>query len=603
MLCSACFACASGARAASITGIADENANTWSAPDWAAFAATGVKQLRHQVPWNIFENASEVTKLKEWLAVAESHGAEVMIAFRHSAGAYPAAATYLNAVDRFRQDFPNIQYFSAWNEPNHNPKEASGSSPYNAPEVAAGYWVNMNFVCHLAEFTHSCTVVGGDFLDQSGLKSYMERYEAALAESHVSPAKWSIHPYGAVEKGNWAAGSVIHDEFMPLTEGKPIWLTEVGGMVCKTDTGLVGGSYKAAEAAQNTSAKNLLALIGYEGGRVERTYYYTLAGGGSTCPASGSGGTWDSALLTAAQTPRPAYVTLFPNALNPTSGSSWTVRDAIHGEQSIYYVNSSGSISEWIWTGERWINTAPIGGSVRTGTNPAVVRDPISGEQFVYYVDAEGGISLLRWSGKEPWEAERVGGSVAAGTSPTVVRNAATGEQSIYYVNTGGSVTELWGSGRPPWGSATIGGSVRTGASPTAILDPITGDQDVYYPNSEGGMSQLVWMPPEWKSYNLGGSPQAATAPTVIRDPASGEQSLYYSSTDGSVHELIWTGKLPWIDARIGGSVRSGTSPTAVRDPISTDQDVYYVNGEGKISQLLWMPPEWKSYSLPGSSV
>lgn len=40
------------AQAVPITGIADENLEEWGAATWSAFNATGIKQVRHIVPWD-----------------------------------------------------------------------------------------------------------------------------------------------------------------------------------------------------------------------------------------------------------------------------------------------------------------------------------------------------------------------------------------------------------------------------------------------------------------------------------------------------------------------------------------------------------------------
>jgi hypothetical protein len=338
------------AQAGPITGIADENLEDWSPGIWSSFNATGVNQVRHIVPWNVAMggpvHAADLAETENWINAAQAKGLQILISFRYEyctdqtkaelesegrtcPGALPpSAAEYLTAVGRFREKFPQIATYTAWNEPNHThaSKYAPGqdANPAKFPWLAAAYWINLNFVCNLPKYGPSCTVIGGDFLDPNGngeaFKSYINSYKATLAESGVSPSTWAIHPYTAAETGNWG---LVDTKFMNLTENKPVWFTEVGGMVCRPGQvgqsgGLTAATLQASEEFQNNSTKNLINGINARP-RVQRTYYYSLSGGDSAwaCPQQPSGRyIWDSALLSG-ETPRPAYYTAFPNIKPP----------------------------------------------------------------------------------------------------------------------------------------------------------------------------------------------------------------------------------------------------------------------------------------------
>jgi hypothetical protein len=340
----ACLALAAPVQSATINGIADENLGTWSVSNWNAFQATGVKKVRHIVPWDtaLPGRAAELQEATVWISAAESKGLEVLISFNYNgctdnpksqldqegktcAAIPPTAAEYLDAVAKFREKFPQIKTYTAWNEPNHH--HASTYSPGNSanpssmPHLAAAYWVNLNFVCHLAKYGSNCSVIGGDFLDPNGngeaFKSYLTTYKATLAESGVSPSTWAIHPYTAAESGNWG---LVDSKFMAATESKPVWFTEVGGMICKVGTngGLTGSDLQGAENFQIQSVKNLLAGIDARP-RVQRAYYYSFTGGTSpaTCPGP-NGYRWDSALFSG-DVPRRAHYTAFPGAASPAN--------------------------------------------------------------------------------------------------------------------------------------------------------------------------------------------------------------------------------------------------------------------------------------------
>ncbi|HET6998081.1 MAG TPA: fibronectin type III domain-containing protein, partial [Solirubrobacterales bacterium] len=310
---------ASQARATQITGFADENVGTWSAPTWTAFNNTGVKQVRHIVAWNVAYNPGDLATLHAWVNTAQAHGLSVLISFNHNGATPPGVTDYRNAIIKFREEFPGISEYTAWNEPNHHPSSAPNSNPADLPSLAAAYWFELDRQCHLPKYGPNCTVAAGDFLDSNDVGNfaeYIDQYKAKLASYGVSPSVWAIHPYGAVASGNWNA---LNATFLPRTENKPIWFTEVGAMVCKAGSGLVAPNFPAAEASQNVDAGRLLSLINYVGGRVHRTYYYFLsATNGTQAPCPG----FDSGLLGANETIRPAFLTLFPNAVLPPFAST-----------------------------------------------------------------------------------------------------------------------------------------------------------------------------------------------------------------------------------------------------------------------------------------
>ena len=320
----ACFAAlwAASAQAAQITGIADENLGHWSPATWSAFEATGVKQVRHIVAWNVaVGHAQELSEAKQWIEQAEAHHLEVLISFNYNYSEKakpPLASAYKAAVEAFRIDFPSVSTYTAWNEPNHKVTKYPDSNPYTEEQatLAAEYWLELNTLCHEARLAGTCTVVGGDFsdgpaTDLTTFNKYMEAYRARLKKA--GPPIWAIHPYSAIKPaGSW---SVVAEGFAPKTENKPIWFTEVGAMACDPKNG--------PQTTQNEGAGNLLALMAYmsEGGRkLEKTYYYAFsqANGGAINCVPGTDGTYqqDSELL-ANEIARPAYHTLFPSVPAP----------------------------------------------------------------------------------------------------------------------------------------------------------------------------------------------------------------------------------------------------------------------------------------------
>jgi hypothetical protein len=322
---------------ATTLGIADEDIDEWSDPTWAIFDATGVKQVRHIVPWNAAlrdgagnpVNPNDLWEAHRWINAAKSRHLEILISFGIAPAAFPAVSQYREAVVAFRKEFPEIVTFTAWNEPNLPDPTYPDRVPSSNPARAAEYWVTLNQVCHDPSTGSPCFVVGGDFSDYSGMGKYMDEYKARLAQSGVSPAIWAMHPYSVLRTGKWAGFNEI---FLPRTEGKPIWFTEVGGKVCDpTNGGLIDGSYPAAEANQFRSAQTLIDLIRYYNSRLDHVYYYALsAPGGRQHPCEPGNMAFDSTLLGKEETPRPAFRVIFPGVLQApgaqTGGSSKVLR-------------------------------------------------------------------------------------------------------------------------------------------------------------------------------------------------------------------------------------------------------------------------------------
>ena len=333
------------AQAVQITGIADENLEEWGGATWSAFNATGIKQVRHIIPWDTAYRPAALQEAAAWINTAESHGLRVMISFGHNEQLAPAPHEYLHAVAAFRALFPQVKDYTAWNEPNHRPDGYPEAKP--AAHVAAGYWVNLNFLCTHPHFGPPCTVAAGDFLDpnQSGedLEKYIEKYKETLAEAGVSPSVWAIHPYKAAETNDWEK---IEKYFLPHTEGKPIWFTEVGGLVCRKNKGYSQNNLAESLALQQQSVINLMNKAMPA---VQRTYYYAMSArhdGGFACEP---GNYQEDPALLHGGVPRPAYYTLFPWTQGGGGGGTPTYDFSGDGKSDIIARKPDGSL--WMYRG------------------------------------------------------------------------------------------------------------------------------------------------------------------------------------------------------------------------------------------------------------
>jgi hypothetical protein len=314
---------ASSASAVGINGISDENVGEWKPYSWAALENTGVKLVRKIVPWDVALNAGSLAALHSWVSTVESGtGIQVLISFNHVANTTPPPiASYSQAITQFRQEFPQIGAYTAWNEPNHFPSDPathnSNPSKLEQAPLAAEYWIALHNQCQAAP---ACTVAAGDFNEAgspTNFTDYVNAYKSRIAQSGLTPPVWAYHPYSAINDGSF---NFVLNTFLPLIPAdKPIWFTEAGGYVCVPGAGYVGGSYATALSHQEQAAQNYVNLVNQVGGRVHRAYYYFFSpkeAGQIACPG-GSASKMDTGLLDGNGFARPAFKKVFAHAVLP----------------------------------------------------------------------------------------------------------------------------------------------------------------------------------------------------------------------------------------------------------------------------------------------
>jgi hypothetical protein len=315
-----CLASSPLAHGTGLTGLSDQHLQDWAPATgtYAATVASRLPQARYTTAWDVALHADDVPcavacqrfdELTRWIAAASELGKRVVVSFDHAPGCDHAApgcppptpAAYARAVRAFRERFPTVSEFTAWNEPNHHMRGTDGvdSNPASDPARAAAYWNVLDGACSVPSATGgTCLVAAGDVLDGPGSKvgAYTRAYERALA---APPRVWAVHPYTAVNRGDRTGLGA----FMAATGAAPVWFTEVGAYRCVADT-----SY--GDGGQNVAANRLVSVMSAFAWRVTRTYYYQLR--------DTSGCVFDSGLLApAGDVPRPALATLLPDAAAP----------------------------------------------------------------------------------------------------------------------------------------------------------------------------------------------------------------------------------------------------------------------------------------------
>jgi hypothetical protein len=524
----ALVALASPAGATPITGIADENIAGWSPATWTIFNATGVKQVRHTVPWNVADgnHAGELQATTNWINQAKARGLQILISFRVNWGeniAPPTSEEYLGAVYKFRQLFPWITTYTAWNEPNHQYSSIPNANTNGNPKLAAQYWVALNSICHSTNFPSTCTVIAGDFLEPrpehaaNFKENFVIPYKQWIASTGGSPTAWAIHPYTATETGNW---SVFTNTFKPLTENKPIWFTEVGGMVCKSNTGYTAGTLSASLQFANGAAAN---LVQFSDAKVARTYYYALSEDQDqehACPG------FDSTLLGANSVPRPAFDTVFPAANIPADFSGDRKGDVLaaapDGSMWMYRGNGAG----WWITG----NGEQVGNGW-TGFDILLAHGDFSGDRLADVIarKPDGTLSLYRGNGSGGWVTGN-GMSLGGGWNQynmLVAPGDFTGDSKADLIGRKPDGT-LWlyrGNGKGGW----ITGSAEFLNEGWHIFDLILGSYDF----SGDGQPDLIARKPDGALYLYRGNGQGGFIPGGYGVIGSGWNSFNALMTAG----------------------------------------------------------------------
>lgn len=229
------------------------------------FAALGVTRVRLNVPFDAVlrakgaticgpKNTAELPKINAWFkAITAASGAfryEPLISFEHTTerrnntkdkepkDCRPTVRQYLKHVDAFRRKFPEVQNFTAWNEPNNSTQPFYG---YANADKAGRLWRALDEHLHqdpagpAGPLCAACKVAAGDLLDATQSAAYIKRYKDGAfrdAPARKSPRFWAYHTYYA--GSHHATDKLAYFlKATKVTSGKQpyVWLTEQGGVL------------------------------------------------------------------------------------------------------------------------------------------------------------------------------------------------------------------------------------------------------------------------------------------------------------------------------------------------------------------------------------
>jgi hypothetical protein len=256
---------AAGAHAKVAIGIADQKADMFDDP---RFAALGVVHVRKTVPWDVLKHTKLRRDLDLWMAGANATGAHPLLTFDRSPtrkSYNPSPKEFATQFKKLRTRYGGLREVAVWNEANINKR----------PDIVAKWWLALSKACR------SCTVLGADLLDRGNIDSWAKRF---VRTAKRTPKVWGLHNYEDANKLSTKGTRKI----LKGVTGR-IWFTETGGVVARNNKSTVRFPTSPQRAAQVT--KFVFDRLARLSPRVERVYLYHWNVGQE------DGMTWDSALV------------------------------------------------------------------------------------------------------------------------------------------------------------------------------------------------------------------------------------------------------------------------------------------------------------------
>jgi hypothetical protein len=265
-----------------LVGIGEQQPYMFADP---RFHALGIRYARLSIGWNALESRAEASALATWLRAARADGVRPLISFEHSWIAHrhrrlPSAAQLAGQFRALHARYPWVTDFATWNEANY-----CGQPTCHSPALVAGYYRQLRRICP------TCNVLGAEVLDVPGMVAWVRGFRRALG---YEPGIWGLHNYIGANRLQTASTLAL----LRATSGQ-IWFTETGGVVACHNHSTRDFPESPARAAAVT--RFVFASLARLSGRIARVYLYQW-NAGTRRPQP-----WDSALIGAHGTPRPAF--------------------------------------------------------------------------------------------------------------------------------------------------------------------------------------------------------------------------------------------------------------------------------------------------------
>jgi hypothetical protein len=279
----AALAAAPAAHAAVTVGIADQKPAMFTD---TRFTDMGIQHARVQVPWDVFSHPAQLIELDRWLTAAQAAGVEPLISYGHSRTerrSLPSPSRFKYEFRRFRERYPWVDTFAAWNEANH-----CGEPTCHRPRLVGAYWKALVRECS------SCTILAAELLDMPNMVSWVRAFRRYVGRE---PRIWGLHNY--VDMNRFRTSGTRR--LLRAVKGD-VWLTEVGGLVYRRNRPRTGRNQVRLRESPSHAARAtewLVEKLLPMSSRLDRVYFYHW-------DASTLRDTWDSAFVTPGGRSRPA---------------------------------------------------------------------------------------------------------------------------------------------------------------------------------------------------------------------------------------------------------------------------------------------------------
>jgi hypothetical protein len=269
------------ARSFPVIGFGEQRPGIFDNHHWNEL---GLRDVRLLVGWDALRYKWQRREIDHWMDEARQSNARVLVAFSRSRAPWrrkmlPTPKQYEAQFLRFRQRYPEVEQFIAWNEANH-----CSQPTCHRPDRAAQYFDVIADACSY------CAVVAADVLDTTDMVDWLKAFRR---HARNTPKIWGLHNYIDANRFRTSGTRAM----LKAVRGT-IWFTETGGLVRRKKTSPIKFPDSPTHAAKATRwlFDKLIPLSP----RIRRVYLYHWQ-------TQGPEATWDSAVLDPRGRPRPAF--------------------------------------------------------------------------------------------------------------------------------------------------------------------------------------------------------------------------------------------------------------------------------------------------------
>lgn len=265
-----------------VVGIADQKPEVFYDQ---RFRELGLTDSHLVVPWDSMKRRWQVKEIDSWIDAARSAGIEQpLIAFDRSRvrrDQKPTKKQYMQQFKKFRDRWPDLRYFTVWNEPNLWHQPVAGLK-------------NVKFIAKLYRAVkrdcRRCTVLPAELIDTPSMGKWVDKFEDVLGRS---PEAYGIHNYRDVNRRE----TKTTKRLLRATKAD-VWITETGGIVGR-EKGARAGDFPQTPNNAKKATRFLMREMPKLSPRIKRIYVYHWS-------ADKKGKEWDSAFIAPNGDARPA---------------------------------------------------------------------------------------------------------------------------------------------------------------------------------------------------------------------------------------------------------------------------------------------------------